>query len=78
MNMHLVNGTGSSSQQVLHYFHVVVLTGLHQWCPLVLITHVQVRSSLNTSRDKRNSKRGKMTGLKKKKKATLGYIQYFN
>lgn len=46
MQVYLVCGAGSSSQQVLDRLHVVVLTGLHQWRPLIFVTHVHVRAGL--------------------------------
>lgn len=47
--------TGSSSQQVQHCLHVVVLTGLHQRRPVVFVAHVQVRTSLNKKSNVRPS-----------------------
>lgn len=46
MQVYLVRGAGSSSQQVHDRLHVVVLTGLHQWRPLIFVTYVQVRAGL--------------------------------
>lgn len=42
----LVRDDGSSPQKIAYCVKMIILTGLHQGRPLVLITHVKVCSSL--------------------------------
>lgn len=48
--LHPVPGIRSSAQQVEDRLHVVVLTGLHQRRPVIVVAHVQVGARLTTGR----------------------------